>query len=112
MTPTRKTAAEVATELRVSPRLIQKLCATGALRVAKVGSVWRITTSAIDDYLDQEASRPSCPAISTRPQTAPITLGSRSGGATSTDRYARLIGVQPGSASKSCSKRRRTSASA
>lgn len=44
--------AEVARRLRVDPRTIYRVIASGHLRAVRVGRVWRVPADALEAYLD------------------------------------------------------------
>jgi excisionase family DNA binding protein len=52
------TLTEVAQMLRVNERTIVKLIRTHELHGYKIASVWRITRSAVRDYLENRATPP------------------------------------------------------
>jgi excisionase family DNA binding protein len=47
--------AEVARILRVTVRTIERYCAQGKLRAVKVGRLWRIPRSSLEEFLKTEA---------------------------------------------------------
>ena len=52
------TTLEVAQELNVTPAFVRKQIIAGKLRAFRFGSVWRISRSAMDDYLERSHSPP------------------------------------------------------
>jgi excisionase family DNA binding protein len=48
--------AEVAKILRVTVRTVQRHCAQGKLRAVKVGRLWRIPRSSLEEFLETEGS--------------------------------------------------------
>jgi len=47
--------AEVARILRVTVRTVERYCARGKLRAVKVGRLWRIPRSSLEEFLKTEA---------------------------------------------------------
>jgi excisionase family DNA binding protein len=47
--------AEVARILRVTVRTVEKYCKQGKLRAVKVGRLWRIPRSSLEEFLKTEA---------------------------------------------------------
>jgi excisionase family DNA binding protein len=47
--------AEVARLLRVTVRTVERYCAQGKLRAVKVGRLWRIPRSSLEEFLKTEA---------------------------------------------------------
>jgi excisionase family DNA binding protein len=47
--------AEVARILRVTVRTVERYCAQGKLRAVKVGRLWRIPRSSLEEFLKTEA---------------------------------------------------------
>jgi acetyl-CoA synthetase len=47
--------AEVARILRVTTRTIERYCKQGKLRAVKVGRLWRIPKSSLEEFLKTEA---------------------------------------------------------
>ena len=52
------TTLEVAQELNVTPAFGRKQIIAGKLRAFRFGGVWRISRSAMDDYLERSLSPP------------------------------------------------------
>jgi excisionase family DNA binding protein len=48
--------AEVARILRVTPRTVERYCKQGKLRAVKVGRLWRIPKSSLEEFLETEGS--------------------------------------------------------
>jgi excisionase family DNA binding protein len=48
--------AEVARILRVTPRTIERYCKKGKLKAIKVGRLWRIPRSSLEEFLETEGS--------------------------------------------------------
>jgi excisionase family DNA binding protein len=47
--------AEVARILRVTVRTVERYCSQGKLRAVKVGRLWRIPRSSLEEFLKTEA---------------------------------------------------------
>jgi excisionase family DNA binding protein len=50
--------AEVARRLRVDPRTIYRVIASGDLHAVRVGRVWRVPADALEAYLDGDFAEP------------------------------------------------------
>jgi excisionase family DNA binding protein len=48
--------AEVARILRVTTRTVERYCKQGRLRAVKVGRLWRIPRSSLEEFLETEGS--------------------------------------------------------
>jgi excisionase family DNA binding protein len=48
--------AEVARILRVTPRTVERYCKQGKLRAVKIGRLWRIPRSSLEEFLKTERS--------------------------------------------------------
>jgi excisionase family DNA binding protein len=48
--------AEVARILRVTTRTVERYCKQGKLRAVKVGRLWRIPKSSLEEFLETEGS--------------------------------------------------------